>query len=67
MLSVEAQPQTSTNPASAAEMPLAAMRTVQSGREGLEVKESPFLSPGQACRWLSSGGGCRLGARVVDK
>lgn len=68
MLSVEAQPQTSTtNPASAVETALAAMRTGHFGREGPEVKESPFLSPGQACWWLSSGGGCGLGPRVVDK
>lgn len=59
--SLEAQPQTCTNPVSAVETSLAAVRTVHFGRWGPEVKDSPFLSPGQACWCLSSAGGYGLG------
>lgn len=63
---LEVQPQTRTDPASSVETALAAVRTVHFGRRGPEVKESPFMSPGQAYWWLSSGGGCGLGGRVID-
>lgn len=63
---LEAQPHTSTDPTSSVETTLAAVRTVHFGRRGPEVKESPFLSPRQASWWLSSGGGCGFGGRVID-